>query len=82
MLERFQMDWSGWWATVTPEFAFLLGLPFGVAAVALIGDAVRQRRALRTLGVHRCHTGSQAETSRGTRGGTIQDAEGKVQHRQ
>ena len=27
-----RFDWAAWWATVTPEFALLLALPFAVAA--------------------------------------------------
>ncbi len=34
--------WSTWWATVPPSFAFLLALPFAVAAAALLGDAIRR----------------------------------------
>lgn len=47
MLGNFWIEWSAWWASVTPEFAFLLALPFGVAAVGLAGDAWRRHRARR-----------------------------------
>lgn len=44
MLKNFWFEWTAWWATVTPEFAFLLALPFAVVAVAFVGDFVRARR--------------------------------------
>ena len=44
MLKDFWLDLIAWWATVTPEFAFLLALPFGVAAIGLAGEAWRRRR--------------------------------------
>lgn len=44
MLDAALASWSAWWDTVTPSFAFLLALPFMVAAVGLIGDALRRRR--------------------------------------
>ena len=44
MLENFWIDWAAWWTTVTPEFAFLLGLPFAVAAIGLLGEVVRSHR--------------------------------------
>jgi hypothetical protein len=44
MLKNFSADWMAWWETVTPEFAFLLALPFAVAAVGLAADCVRRRR--------------------------------------
>jgi len=31
-------DLTSWWATVPPEFAFLLALPFAVAALGLWAD--------------------------------------------
>lgn len=36
--------WSEWWATVPPEFAFLLALPFVVAAIGLGADTIRGRK--------------------------------------
>lgn len=44
MIDDALVSWSAWWATVTPEFAFLLALPFMVTAAGLIGDTVRRRR--------------------------------------
>lgn len=44
MLDAALVSWSAWWDTVTPSFAFLLALPFAVAAAGLLGDAVRRRR--------------------------------------
>jgi hypothetical protein len=43
MLDAALASWSAWWDTVTPSFAFLLALPFAVAAAGLLGDAVRRR---------------------------------------
>lgn len=43
MLNAALASWSAWWDTVTPSFAFLLALPFAVAAASLLGDAVRRR---------------------------------------
>lgn len=44
MIARFTADLASWWATVTPEFAFLLALPFVVGLVGVIADCVRRRR--------------------------------------
>ncbi len=44
MPQSFWMESTAWWDTVPPEFAFLLGLPFAIAALALFGNAVRRRR--------------------------------------
>jgi hypothetical protein len=33
--------WSQWWSTVPPEFAFLLALPFVIAALCLVADRLR-----------------------------------------
>lgn len=44
MMARLTADLGSWWATVTPEFAFLLALPFVVALVGIIADCVRRRR--------------------------------------
>lgn len=38
-----ELDWAAWWASVPPEFAFLLGLPVLVALAGAIG-AWRERR--------------------------------------
>jgi hypothetical protein len=38
MLERIASDVMSWWATVTPEFAFLLALPFVVGLLGLCRD--------------------------------------------
>jgi len=43
MLDDALASWSAWWDTVPPHFAFLLALPFAVAAAGLLGDAVRRR---------------------------------------
>ena len=43
MLDAALASWSVWWDTVPPSFAFLLALPFVVAAAGLLGDAVRRR---------------------------------------
>jgi hypothetical protein len=45
MVNSWIEDWQSWWATVSPEFAFLLALPFAIAAAALIADAWRATRA-------------------------------------
>jgi hypothetical protein len=34
-------DLVGWWHTVPPDFAFLLALPFFVAAFSFIPDGLR-----------------------------------------
>ncbi len=39
----FAIDWAAWWASVSPEFAFLLALPFVVAALGLVADRLRRR---------------------------------------
>ena len=46
MLKDFWLEWTAWWTT-TPEFAFLVALPFFVAAVAFLGDFLRIRRRRR-----------------------------------
>jgi hypothetical protein len=38
-------DLLDWWHTVTPEFAFLLALPFLVAAAGFLGECLRRRGA-------------------------------------
>lgn len=42
MLESAWSDWTSWWATVPPEFAFLLALPFAVAALGLVAGCARR----------------------------------------
>jgi hypothetical protein len=44
MLTTFFDDLAAWWATVSPEFAFLLGLPFVVAACGLAAECWRRHR--------------------------------------
>jgi hypothetical protein len=44
MLDAFVFDWIAWWATVPREVAFLMALPFVVAAVALLADCLRRVR--------------------------------------
>ena len=44
MLETLRVDFAAWWSTVTPDFAFLLALPFLVAGAAALGELVRRRR--------------------------------------
>jgi hypothetical protein len=44
MFEQWLVEWHAWWSTLTPEFAFLLALPFLVGALGLAGDAVRRCR--------------------------------------
>ena len=43
MFDTWMNGFSAWWQTVTPEFAFLLALPFAVAAAGFVGDRVRRR---------------------------------------
>lgn len=38
MLHAAWTELAAWWTTVPPEFAFLLGLPFAVAALGLWAD--------------------------------------------
>jgi hypothetical protein len=42
MLDKIWVDWVAWWATVTPEFAFLLALPFVVAVIGLLAEKFGQ----------------------------------------
>lgn len=45
-----QSLWSDcvrWWATVPPEFAFLLALPFVVAGLSLLAEGLRSARGRR-----------------------------------
>ena len=41
MWQTWMVQWTDWWASVPPYFAFLLGLPFGIAAIVFLVDAVR-----------------------------------------
>jgi hypothetical protein len=41
------MSLIAWLRSLPPDFAFLLALPFIVAAAGLLGDWVRHRRSLR-----------------------------------
>jgi len=50
MLDDLWRDLGTWWAGLSPEFVFLLALPFFVAGVALAGEAVRSRRRARRVG--------------------------------
>ena len=47
MMHTAWTDLAAWWATVPPEFAFLLGLPFAVAALGLWADGRKDGSALR-----------------------------------
>ena len=44
MLDELWMDWASWWATLTPDFVFLLALPFAVALVGLATERFLRRR--------------------------------------
>lgn len=46
MLQDLWLDMAAWWDSVPPEFAFLLALPFAVAAIGLM--AGRGQRPLPT----------------------------------
>jgi len=37
-------DLAAWWSTVSPEFAFLLALPFAVAVLGIAADCIRRHR--------------------------------------
>ena len=41
MVQEFWAEWVDWWATLNPEFAFLMAMPFGIAAAALAADAIK-----------------------------------------
>lgn len=41
MWNTWVMQWTDWWASVPPYFAFLLGLPFAIAAIVFLVDAIR-----------------------------------------
>lgn len=44
MLNAALMSWSDWWQGVPPTFAFLLALPFAVAAAGLLAEGLRKGR--------------------------------------
>jgi len=44
MLETIWDEAAAWWHTVSPEFAFLLALPFVVAAAGCAAECVRRKR--------------------------------------
>ena len=44
MLDELCADWAAWWATLTPDFVFLLALPFGVAVVGLAAELFARQR--------------------------------------
>ncbi|HPU52560.1 MAG TPA: hypothetical protein PK359_13460 [Burkholderiaceae bacterium] len=48
MLQIWVTQWTDWWATVPAWFAVLLALPFGIAAIVLLADGVRERRQRRS----------------------------------
>jgi hypothetical protein len=54
MLKSLWTDLATWWSAVTPEFAFLLALPFMVAAAGFLGECIRRCLAWR----RRCAQGS------------------------
>jgi hypothetical protein len=43
MLQDWIEEWAAWWETVSPEFAFLLALPFVIAAASVIGECCRRK---------------------------------------
>jgi len=43
MFDELCMDWAAWWESVTPEFGFLLALPFLIVAVGLTAECLGQR---------------------------------------
>lgn len=47
MFDELWMDWAEWWATVSPEFGFLLALPFLAATVGLAAECLGPRRRRR-----------------------------------
>jgi len=42
VLDALILDWIAWWTTVPREFAFLMALPFLVAALALLAEGLRR----------------------------------------
>ena len=44
MIDRLWNDIVAWWVPVPPDFAFLLALPFVVAALGISADVWRRRR--------------------------------------
>ena len=47
MIATFFDGWSDWWSTVTPEFAFLLALPFVIGALCFVAERLRAVRVRR-----------------------------------
>lgn len=43
MFNELWTDWAGWWESVTPEFGFLLALPFLVVAAGLVAECLGPR---------------------------------------
>ncbi|MBU6483595.1 MAG: hypothetical protein KGR23_02220 [Betaproteobacteria bacterium] len=43
MIRDWWQDWLAWWETVSPEFAFLLALPFAIAVASAIGECCRRK---------------------------------------
>ena len=41
MIDAWILDWSAWWASVPPGFAFLMALPFLVGGLGLRADRRR-----------------------------------------
>jgi hypothetical protein len=44
MTDRWIDEFVAWWQSVSPEFAFLLALPFVVGALGLWADRRRRRK--------------------------------------
>lgn len=55
MLHDLWLDMVAWWDSVPPEFAFLLALPFGVAAIGLAAGRQRRTRPAAKAGAARPH---------------------------
>jgi len=41
MIQTFWVEWVEWWAAIDPAFAFLMAMPFGIAAAALAADGIK-----------------------------------------
>lgn len=44
MLMTWREEGATWWSTLSPEFTFVLALPFAIAALALLSDLWKERR--------------------------------------
>jgi hypothetical protein len=44
MIGSLLSELAAWWRTVTPEFAFLLALPFAVALAGWLSESLGRRR--------------------------------------